>query len=383
MVLFTVCCLVPRGGLLSGEPFVDIRHYAAFSQQMLHGKLPYRDFFFEYPPGAVPPIALPGWISQPHYQTLFRVEMLLFGFAAIAASFWCLRVVGASRLRVWIAAVALGLAPLALGPVLLNGYDLWPTALTVGAIRLLLAGRLTAAGGMIGLGAGAKAFTAALLPLAWRGRTIAAAAAGFAAVCLPALVVGPGGLRFSFWTQVKRGLHSESLGGSLLVAFHHARLEPRPPGSLDVVGGLASALAAVSTVVEIAAVLAVAVLALRAPRSRETTLLAAVGAIVAVVAFGKAFSPQYLVWLVPLVPLVSLPGTVLLGAAAVITQLWVLRVFTPFDPGGPGWIAVVRNLLIVGIYALLVRGLVRVAVTTRRTATAPADQRTKKLGRLA
>jgi hypothetical protein len=183
--------------------------------------------------------------------------------------------------------------------------------------------------------------------------------------------------------QAKRGLHSESLGGSLLVALHHARLEPRPPGSLDVVGNLAKGLAAASTVLEIAAVLLVAALAARAPRSRETMLLACAAALVGFVAFGKAFSPQYLVWLVPLVPLVSLPGTALLAIAAVITQLWVLRVFTPFDPGGAGWVALVRNLLIVGIYALLVRALARAGTSRPTSATAPADHRTKKLGRLA
>jgi uncharacterized membrane protein len=247
--------------------------------------------------------------------------------------------------------------------VLLNGYDLWPTALTVATTGLLVAGRLTAGGGAIGVGAATKAFTAALLPLALlrgdRRRRILAFVAAFAVVCLPAAVAGPGGLRYSFWVQAKRGLHSESLGGSLLVALHHARLEPRPPGSLDVVGSLAKALAAASTVVQIAAVLAVAVLAARAPRSRETLVLASAAAVVGFVAFGKAFSPQYLVWLVPLVPLVSLTGTVLLAAAAVITQLWVLRDVTPFDPGGPGWVALVRNLLVVAIYAVLLQALRR------------------------
>jgi hypothetical protein len=380
--LFGLSCLVPRGGLLSSEPFVDVGHYAVLSKEMLAGQLPYRDFFFEYLPGAVGLIAIPGWISEVHYQTLFRVEMLACGIAAIAGAFWCLQLVGASRRRLWLAGAALGLAPLALGPVLLNGYDLWPAALTVVAVALLVAGRLTAGGALVGLGAAAKLFTVALLPLALRRRTIVAAAAAFAVVCLPAAVVGPGGLRFSVWVQAKRGLHCESLGGSLLLALGHPQLALRPPGSLDVLGGAATSVAGASTVVVIAAIFAVAILARRAPPSRETLLLACVATVVGFVAFGKAFSPQYLVWLVPLVPLVSVPGTALLAAAAVLTHLWVLRIVTPFDPGGPAWIAVLRNLLVVGIYALLVRRLV-LAAASRTSASAPAAQSTKKLGRLA
>jgi uncharacterized membrane protein len=384
-LLFALCCLVVRGGLLDGEPFVDVRYYAILSQRMLDGQLPYRDFYFDYPPGAVPVIALPGWISHAHYQTLFRLEMLAFGLAAITAAFWCTRLVGASRGRLWFAAGALGLAPLALGPVLLNGYDLWPTAVTVGATGLLVGGAFTRAGAAIGVGAAAKAFTAVLLPLALlrgdRARTLAASLTAFVVVCLPALVVGPGGLRFTFSLEARRGLHSESLGGSVLVALHHARLESRPPGSLDVVGGVARAVATAATVAQVAAVLAVALIAARLPRSRETTLVACAAAVTAFVAFGKVFSPQYLVWLMPLVPLVSVQATVLLAGAAVVTQLWVLRVVTPFDPGGPGWVALLRNLLVVATYAVLVRRLFCVA--SRASATAPAAQTTKKLGRLA
>src|SRR4051812_8252825 len=384
--MFVASALVPRGGLLSHEPFVDVRYYATLSQRMLDGHVPYRDFFFDYPPGAVPVIAIPGWLSQVHYQTLFKVEMLLIGIAAVAAAFWCLSLVGASRLRVWFAAAAIALSPLALGPVLLNGYDLWPTALGLGAVGLLVAGSRVRSSALAGAGAAVKGFSVALLPLAvdrrrWL-RVAAAFVVAFAVVCLPAAVAGAGGLRYSFRLQLERGLHSESLGGSLLVALHRGRLESRPPGSLDVIGGGAHALALVTTVLEIAAVLAVAYVATRAPQTRETMLRACAAAIVAFVAFGKAFSPQYLVWLVPLVPLVSVSGTVLLAVAAVLTQLWVLRVVTPFDPGGPAWVALLRNLLVVAIYVVLVRTLVRTA-TARTTATAPAAHSAKKLGRLA
>lgn len=371
--LFALACLVPRGGLLSSESFVDVHLYRVLSQRMLDGQIPYRDFFVEYPPGSIPAFLVPGLISQQHFQTAFRVEMLLCAVAAIAAAFWCLSLVGASRRRLAFAATAIGLLPLALGPTLLNGYDLWPTALTMGAIGLLLAGLGAGSGGALGLAAATKVFPAALLPLALvragRGgalRVFAAFDGAVVVACAYFLAVGPGGLRFSFWTQAKRGLHSESLGGSLMLALFHRKPEVRPPGSRDVVGAAGTVVATATTLLELAAVLFVVWLAARAARSRQALLLAAAASVAGYVAFGKVFSPQYLVWLVPLVPLVSVPGTALLAVAGALTQLWVLTIVRPFD-GGPGvWIAVLRNLLVVAIYVVLVRALVR-TVSTRET----------------
>jgi hypothetical protein len=83
--------------------------------------------------------------------------------------------------------------------------------------------------------------------------------------------------------------------------------------------------------------------------------------VVAFVALGKVLSPQFLIWLVPLVPLVrgrrGLVATVLLGCAAVLTQIWFPYRYwdlaLAFDPVS-SWLVFVRDLVLVGLLATLV-----------------------------
>jgi hypothetical protein len=382
--LFALACLVPRGGLLSDEQFVDVHLYRVFSERMLHGRLPYADFFVEYPPGSIPVFIVPGWISQEHYQGVFRILMTLLGMASVAIAVWALGRAGASGRHLLAAAVAMGLLPLALGPVLLNGYDLWPTFLAVAAVALLVAGRDTLGCGVLGVATIAKVFPVVLLPLAllwaWRrgGRdAVVRASAAFvgAVVAVSAfwVVIAPGGVGYSFQQQAKRGLQNESLGASFLfvldkLGLYRARLEMRPPGSLDVVGTTGQLVGTATTLVELAAIVLVVLAAARAPRTPATLLLASAAALCGFIAFGKVFSPQYLVWLLPFVPLVAgvagIAATALLAAAAGLTQLWVLSIVRPFELGTSIWLVIGRNALVAAAYLVLLRRLRRSASTT-------------------
>ncbi len=141
-------------------------------------------------------------------------------------------------------------------------------------------------------------------------------------VHLPFAVMGPGGLRFSYWVQLKRGLEVESLGGGILLVLdrlglHSVTLRDEAPGSRDAVGTLADAVAVVSSLAVVAAVLYVAWVYLRGRRDR---VLACAAAVTAFVAFNKVLSPQYVAWLVPLVPAAGLVASGVLVVVLALTR---------------------------------------------------------------
>lgn len=371
-VLFLCCCLLVRGGPLGSTPYGDVHLYATYGANMASGRWPYGDFFDEYPPFAQPLFVFVHYLPG-SYAHAFRWTMALFGAASVALVVAALASIGASRRRLLIAAVAAGIAPLFVGPILLNAYDLWPALLVAAALLAFVQRRERLTYLLLGLAVAAKVYPIVLLPLAlietWDrgGRVLVRRAAlwfvgTLFVVHLPFAIVGPGGLRFSYWVQLKRGLEVESLGAAVLLVLdrlgvHRVQLRTESPGSTDVAGGLAHAIATLSFLVAVAACLLVAWLYLR---RRTEPLVAAAAAVVGFVAFGKVFSPQYVDWLVPLVPAAGAAASALMLGALGLTHV----VFDRFhDPGGPGgahykaalaWWIVARDLVVLALYVLLV-----------------------------
>lgn len=370
--LFVLSCLLVAGGPLGSVPYGDVYLYAHYSHLMAQGHWPYRDFFDEYPPLAQPLFlavrALPG-----SFEPAFRWTMTAFGALAV---FLLVRTLATLRRPQWVAAVAAGIAPILVGPIFLNAFDLWPALLVSAAMYAFVTRHERAAYVLLALAVAAKVYPVVLLPVAlvetWRlgGRGAARRALGwFVAVLvlvnLPFAIMGPGGLRYSYWVQLKRGLEVESLAGALLLACHHATLVASL--STNVAGGLANALATVTSLVAAAAVLLVVWLQ---HRHGGTVLVAAVAAVVAFVAFGKVFSPQYVDWLVPLVPAAGAVASVLLVAVLVLTHVVFDRFHAPGGPNGAHykaaleWWVLARDLLLVALYAWLVARLRRSAATS-------------------
>jgi Glycosyltransferase family 87 len=369
--LFVATASLPTVGLWGRAVESDVGAYQRIGERIRDGKVPYDDFYVEYPPGALAMFVAPTFVGE--YGRTLRLIAGALGAATVVLLAVTLSALGASRRRLYTAVFVAGLAPLLLGVVYVLRFDVWPAALTAVALLLLACGRRTAAAFALGLGFVAKVYPIVLLPImlaaAWReeGRRAAASAAGaFAAavaiVVLPFAVFGSGGLGFSLWVQSRRPLQIESLGGSLLLAAHQLGLYG---GSVNAIansqnlnGSLAGVVAALSSVAQAAVLVAVWLLYARGRLALAPALAASV---VAFVAFGRVLSPQYLVWLVPIVLLVrSWYALGLLCLALVLTHAWYPSRYSDvvaFE--WPGWLVLARNLTLLALLATIVGGALR------------------------
>jgi Glycosyltransferase family 87 len=367
-------------GFYRHSQIIDTPVYQNYGDAITNGKVPYRDFRLEYPPGALPVFAIPSLLRSPdgdlpRYRDRFEAEMLVCGGLAVLFVLSALLSLGAAPVRLGVALGFTALAPLLLGSVVLSRFDLWPAALTAGVLAALLAGRDRIAGGALGLAVAAKLYPLVLLPLlgiwVWRrsGRREALISLGIfavvVAVCfVPFLALSPGGLWASLTRQSDRPLQIESLGASVLLVLHQIAgigiTMDSSHGSQNLAGGGPDALATVQSTLQIAVVAAIWVWFARGPVERDRLVRAFAATVCAFIAFSKVFSPQFLIWLIPLVPLVrgrrGLVAGGMLALALVLTQLWFpfryWDLALHFD-ALPSWLVFVRDLVMLGLLSAL------------------------------
>jgi hypothetical protein len=395
-LVFVAAGAPPWVGLFSGRGIGDMYLFRMYGHRMQDGLLPYRDFYFDWAPGSVPPVFWPA-LPRGSYYDWFHVFLAVYAIAALAAVAVTLVLLGARGLRLYGAVAAAAAVPFALGSIAINSLDYWPALFTAAGLATLVAGRDRTAFGLLGFAIAAKVYPVVILPVAviylWRRRGRAAATRALAwcigviiVVAAPFAILGHGGLGYSTYTQFKRGLQMESLGASILMALDHvglydAHVVVGRPYSLDVAGGTAAAVGAAFTVVLIAALLAVYAAYAAGRDTAQRLVTAAAAAVAAYVAFNRVLSPQYIVWLVPLVPLVAgvpgIAGTALLFGAGAMTMTWFPGRFWHLVAVSPvSWCVLVRNLLLVLVFAAVVTPLVRTmerpfaAVVTRSWAAA-------------
>jgi hypothetical protein len=383
VVLFVGSWTLLHFGFYTHKQISDTGVYQRYGNAIADGKVPYRDFELEYPPGALPMFALPGLIAPgegerltPGFRRAFETVMWVCGALALLAIAIVLRALRRRPAAVWAPLVFAALAPLALGSVILSRYDLWPAALFAATLAALVSGLPRVGHGLLGLGAAAKLYPAVLVPLAfafvWKrwGRREAFVSLGISAgvvvaIFLPFVVLSPGGVWHSLSVQLERPLQVESLGSALMLAAHHAFglgvTGETSHGSQNLGGGGADAMAIASTVVQAAVLVWVWLAFARGSGGREALVRSSAAALCAFIALGKVLSPQFLIWLIPVVPLVrgrrGLWAGALLATALVLTQLWFpfryFRLALEFEPGLV-WILLARDLVLVAIVALLV-----------------------------
>ncbi|MEZ5100573.1 MAG: glycosyltransferase 87 family protein [Thermoleophilia bacterium] len=191
------------------EPFqiVDTGVYQRYGEAMTAGQLPYRDFRLEYPPGALPMFALPSLAAEDDYRDVFEPIMLALGLLLCGLLVMTLARAGAGPRRLYLAAAFVGVAPLAVGTVVLTRFDLWPAVLLAGALAALAHDRARLGLGLLAVAISAKLYPAVVAPIAlayvWhrQGRREALVGLGvlvgvLLAIFLPFAILSPEGMRY-------------------------------------------------------------------------------------------------------------------------------------------------------------------------------------------
>lgn len=378
----------------------DLVRYAGYADQTLRGKLPYRDFFIEYPPGSLAAIVPPGLVSThpSGYGDAFAVEMLILLALTVAATAVTLTALGVSPRRRLLVLVPLAGSTLLLGALPATRFDLWPTCLTAIALAAISRRHVYVGAAALGLGAATKIFPAvaapALLVFVYRrggprscARAAAVLAGSFLVPLVPFAILAPHELVTSLRYQIDRPLQFETVGGGAAVFLHAAvgfgvGLVPGY-SSYSLSGNRGIAIGAAQTALLCAVLAWLVRRSLTAAGTLGGLILCTSAGICTLVAFGRVLSDQFLVWLLPLVPLACVLagrlGVALLvtfSVSEILTRVWYFHVFTVQPSTGSLSVLFVRNLFLVATLALLLEAVRRLPVVATPPSTkAPIARR--------
>ncbi len=318
-------------------PFSGTGLFYDYGSAIVAGKVPYRDVFIEYPPLALVFFTLPRIVGASFrwYYVWYQVEVAVADLVVLVL-LYAARPRGAAPWRVLLPYTALLVA---VGPIALQQYDLFPAALTLAAVVAFSARRDAAAWILLALGTMTKVYPALIAPvfLLLDDRTTLAArsrraAAWFAATCLvvllPFLVTAPASLDRMLAYHTERGIQIESVYSTIAFAVRSLGIGlvnvTQSHRSAGLEGPIADVLARVSTVVLAVALIAAYGFIFRhsgrvTPAAMRDVRIVATSSVLVILAglvASKVLSPQYLIWPLPLLPLVVRPA-----------RLWIWGVF--------------------------------------------------------
>jgi Glycosyltransferase family 87 len=384
----------------------DVTVYEKYRSAVDAGRMPYRDFAMEYPPGALLMFVLPAtrplaggsvdgasWFppnaAARRYYRGFTSLVLLLLAATLVLTALTLRAMHRPARTVVLSLAVVACSPLLIEQVLIERFDVLPAGLTAAALAAAVRQHYRLAGTMLGLGAAAKFYPALLVPtlvivtLRQRGVREAIVVTGTTvvsaiAVFLPFAIASLAGTWDSLRVQLSGGLQIETLASSVLVMTQHATDKLTalglPPASglttqgaggglvrTDLVGSGVGTTKTVTNVLLVAALgLLWVSLARNARDQREELLRYSAATVGMLLVLGTVLSPQYVVWLVPLVPLVGgRRGTVAVlcfVVAAALTNIWIPERYFEYqeDLGvGPASLLLARNVALFAMVAAL------------------------------
>ncbi|HYC20519.1 MAG TPA: glycosyltransferase 87 family protein, partial [Candidatus Bathyarchaeia archaeon] len=185
-------------------PNADIGLYLADASKLASGLLPYRDFTLEYPPLSLIFFGLPRVItsSDALYTKVFQFELLVFDIIGLVLIFDIARRLGEAP---WKALSIYTLAVLAVGPIIIQTFDIIPAVMTLAAIYLFWLEKHNASWAVLALGTLTKIYPIVIAPIFFiiyfknrQFKQMRNGAVTFLAVCLitilPFIILGSGSI---------------------------------------------------------------------------------------------------------------------------------------------------------------------------------------------
>lgn len=363
----------------SGSP--DVELYCQYADYIGRGQVPYLDFNFEYPPGAILVFLLPGLITEgiKAYSLAFTVEMLIFDLAGLLLAAFLGR---RWRYPVWVVLLIYTLALISVGTILVQRFDLVPAVVTLASLFCFYRGNYKAAWSCLAVGVLIKLYPLVLAPLfliwqiklqGWRNAVVSLTAfvLVIALVAVPFLCIDPGGFKESFQLQGDRALQIESSYASILMLASELGLGNASvylgDMSFDLASPFSEFLASYAVVFMIIGLLLVYMSFYRRfgsdPGNKDTALAEILNysllAILVVLLASKVLSPQFMIWLLPLVPLVGgkmryYICLVFLGAACLTVYLYPAHYYELVSMESIAVAMLVLRNLLLAIMALMV-----------------------------
>jgi uncharacterized membrane protein len=329
-----ILILVFQSGIYGTEGNPDINRYFNYSVSIAHGQLPYRDFMVEYPPLALAFFTLPYLVAPTlhMYQYVFSAQILFFdllGLFLISAMSRRLGFHLASMLALYT------LALLAIGPIIINRYDLIPAIMVLLSLYAFSQNKHKLSWVFLAVGMITKIYPVIIAPIFLlyyfhhrQYRHIVIGMSTFiittAIIIAPWLVISPDGFWHCFGYHAERGLQLESTYSSFLLLGHTLGITSVHVEEIlnvqTVTSPLADTLATISPLIMTLSAGVIywvfyngqrAKANIESPSSSITrSNIANITnysflVILTFMLSNKVFSPQFIIWLYPLIPLIA------------------------------------------------------------------------------
>jgi uncharacterized membrane protein len=344
---------------------------------VMNGSLPYWDFPLEYPPFALFFLVFPRLFTSsfPVYTILFQIEVFVFDMIAV----YLIYLMAEKRnIAPWKMLAVYTAAILAIGPIFVNSYDIFPTVLVLLSLYFFQRGNNKTSWAVLALGVMTKIYPIVIAPIFFlylmrerRYKSIWEGLVSFAAVflisILPFLILRAGSLASLLSFHTGRPLEIESTYSSILLFI--GRLTMTPPaivfsaGSNGLGGPAADILSNISIFLLELLLLVSYWLIYRRIKTEKYHFeeLAAFSLLVIAVTLiaSKVLSPQYMIWPMPLIPLLTNNKRYIISALFIIVAVMTYYVYPLHyaelgDIRSPVVIVLfVRNILLILLTILL------------------------------